>query len=254
MGITAQCFLLLLATFSPSTQELLTLKVREKISAQCGKNVTLDCEVSSPQHGLSIKRMKWYQSGTSFCVVNSEGEVVKNPELVGNDFHCKYRPGKLSLIIKNINPMTSGKSKLFECEVRSNKGTRDKVTTVELQEYCGKVTTDMKDGRPTCDFTHVYPGEEVHWFQGSKRLYEYQTTENVDKEGWLTIHSHLEQGNPESVYNCSLWSPERNAYITSALVTKNAGNTPKCLQCGAGSQRPTWTALIVTFLLALVLK
>lgn len=256
MGITTQYFLLwLLASFTSSTQELLTLKVRPKISAECGKHVILDCEVSSSQHGLSIKHMEWYQSSTSFCAINSEEVVITNPEHAANGINCTYQQGKLSLIIKNINPMNSGDSKTFGCKLRSNKGTREESTTVELQENCGQVIGVMNNAGPTCNFTHVYPDGEVHWFQGPRRLHGHQTTERVDKEGWLVIHSSLEQDSSESVYNCSLWSPKTNRYITSTLVANNLGMIKtRCSRCGAGSQRPTWTVLIVTLLLAVALK
>lgn len=108
--------------------------MRPKISAECGQPVTLDCEVSSSQHGLLIKHMEWYQNNTSICKkIDSKEKPIMDPKQAANGFHCDYQLGKLSLKIENINPMNSGESKPFWCKLRSNKGPRAESTTVELQ-------------------------------------------------------------------------------------------------------------------------
>ncbi|XP_034544290.1 uncharacterized protein LOC117816219 isoform X2 [Notolabrus celidotus] len=160
MELTALHLLLwFMVAFTSTAQELLSLRVSPKISAVCGQPVSLHCEVSSSQHGLSIKHMEWYHNNTSLCTMNSEDKnPIINPGFTVSDFDCKYHQGKLTLIFKKLQPMDTGD---FGCKLRSNKGTRVKSTTVELQECCGQVEGVMEHGRPTCTFTHVYPDGEV---------------------------------------------------------------------------------------------
>ncbi|KAM7009022.1 uncharacterized protein LKV04_001068 [Tautogolabrus adspersus] len=182
MGFTALHLLLwLLAAFAPTEQDMLTLHVSPRMSAGCGQQVALDCEVSSSQHGLSIKHMEWYQNKTSYCSVNSEETITTHQGHTQSNFHCEYQQGRLTLIFTEVQPIESGN---FRCKLRSNKGAKEKSTTVELQECCGKVEGVIKDGYPTCTFTRVYPDGEVHWFHGSHLLQtETQLTKRVEEGG-----------------------------------------------------------------------
>ncbi|CAJ1053623.1 uncharacterized protein LOC117816219 isoform X1 [Xyrichtys novacula] len=254
MGFSALHLLLwLLATVTLTTQELLTIRVTPKIVAACGQQVKLDCEVTSSQHGLSIKHIEWYQNNTSLCRINSEEVITTYHRHTVSDFHCEYQRGKLSIIFKEMKPMDSGDSKPFGCNIRSNKGVKDKSTTVDLQECCGHVEGVMKDGRPDCTFTRVYPDGEVHWFHGSHRLHGHHTGKRVEDGGWLTINSYLERKTSEVPYNCSLWSPKTGTYIASTLIKKRPKTNP-LLGNGAGSYEPAWTFGFVAVLLVVSLK
>ncbi|XP_065815550.1 uncharacterized protein [Labrus bergylta] len=241
MGFTALHLLLwLLAASTPTEQEMLSLYVTPKISAACGKQVTLACEVSSSQHGLSIKHMEWYQNNTSYCSVNSEETVSKKNHQ--SNFSCDYQQGRLSLIFTEVQPMESG---TFRCKLHSNKGAKFGSTTLELQDGCGQVKGLIKDDYPICTFTRVYPDGEVHWFHGSNRLHgKHKTNENVEDGGWLTIQSDLERKSSGESYNCSLWSTKTGRYIASTLVKSISQGTP---------MRTSWCfTILLVFLLKLL--
>ncbi|XP_060918541.1 uncharacterized protein LOC132992953 [Labrus mixtus] len=250
MGFTALHLLLwLLAASTPTAQEMLSLHVTPKISAACGQQVTLDCEVSSSQHGLSIKHMQWYQNNTSYCSVNSEETVTKEHQ---SSFRCEYQQGRLSLIFTEVQPMESG---TFRCKLHSNKGAKDGSTILELQDGCGQVEGLIKDGYPTCTFTRVYPDGEVHWFHGSKRLHgEHKTIEDVEDGGWLTIRSYMERKSSGVSYNCSLWSTKIGRYIASTLVEKEEFSPRERPLNGTGSQGPMRTSWCFTILTVFLLK
>lgn len=109
------------------------------VYAECGKEVLLKCEVSSPQDGLSVKFMGWSLDGKSMCSVNTEGNLVINHTHSLSSFHCHYSHGQLVLRIHNMQPQDAGSS-TYACKLRSNMGTAHKNTTVLLK---GQFTLDV---------------------------------------------------------------------------------------------------------------
>ncbi len=127
-------FPLNLSTISASfSTELVRLSVSHKITAECFKQVTLNCDVATSTHQLSIKHMEWSQGKTSLCSVDSEGEIITHPRHSLSEFHCVYEHGQLSLIFQNVQPLEGGESKPYRCKLQSNKGATHNYTTVELQ-------------------------------------------------------------------------------------------------------------------------
>ncbi|XP_063740796.1 uncharacterized protein LOC134865247 [Eleginops maclovinus] len=266
MGYTALYTLLwLLNAFTLPTQALVKLNVSPKITAECGKTVILNCDVSSSQNGLSIRHLEWFQNHTSFCKVDIEGKITyKQPN--SSDFHCEYKHRQLSLIFKRLKPLGSGNSKPYTCKIRSNHGALHAATRVELQECCWIVEGVWTNGRPTCTFRNVYPEGDVHWFHGHHNLSDgsvkQSTTKHVDGGGWLTIHSDLEQNHSGVTYNCSLKSAASGRYIASSLVENPELVQQKArtqvltnqVRSGVRSQRPMWTIFFVSTLLAVTLK
>lgn len=99
------------------------------MTAECGKHVTLNCNVSSPRNVLSVKFMEWSLNKTSLCSVDSEGKITKHHI---SDFHCKYTHGQLALILHKVRPLESANSN-YRCKLQSEQGARHGYTTVELQ-------------------------------------------------------------------------------------------------------------------------
>ncbi|XP_029288942.1 uncharacterized protein LOC115009102 isoform X2 [Cottoperca gobio] len=213
-----------------TTQELVKLRVSPRIIAECGKQVTLNCNVSSSRNGLSIKHMEWFQNHTSFCSVDSEGKIT-NHRHTQSDFHCEYRHGQLSLIFRRVQPLESRNSKPYVCKLQSNNGASHAKTSVELQECCWLVEGVWTNDRPTCTFKNVYPDGDVHWFHGSRNLSDesvkHHTTKHVDEGGWLTIHSYLEQNLSGGPYNCSLKSTTSG--MAQSWRTNAAPRLKRCL-------------------------
>ncbi|KAF1395054.1 hypothetical protein PFLUV_G00007560 [Perca fluviatilis] len=166
MVYTALYTLLWLLTAFVTPQELVTLSVTPKITAECGKQVTINCNVSSSRHGLSIKHMNWSQNNRSFCSVDNEGNITHHRHTLSH-FHCEYKHGQLSLIFKRVQPLESGD---YRCKLQSNQGAKHQYTIVELQECCGIVEGVSTSDGPACTFKYVYPDGDVHWFHGSHHL------------------------------------------------------------------------------------
>lgn len=252
----------LLNAFTLTTQELVKLNVSPKITAECGKHVTLNCYVSSSPNGLSIKHMAWIQNQTSLCSVDEEGKIKPHSR---TDFHCEYKHGHLSLIFKRVRPLESGNSKPYTCKLQSNRGASNAKTIVVIQECCWSFEGVWNEGHPTCTFRHVYPDGDVHWFHGSHNLSDgsvkQHTTKQVDN-GWLTIHSYLEHNLSGVPYNCSLKSTASGRYIASSLVENPDLHAQRVraqlhttrARNGVGSQRPMWTFFFVLISLALTLN
>ncbi|XP_032418986.1 uncharacterized protein LOC116720072 isoform X1 [Xiphophorus hellerii] len=236
-------------TLSPDSVKL---EVSPKIFAECGKPVSLHCNSSSPQQGLSVKYMEWSHGNMSLCSVDSEQTITKLQRHFQSDFDCKYEDGRLSLVFERMLPLQSGE---YRCKLRSNKGVANECTKVQLQEFCGKVEAVLRSHGPSCRFNHVYPDGDVHWFHDSRNVSDesvmQHTTKSIDSHGWMIIHSWLtlngtSERSSHEPYNCSLKSSTSGKYIASTLVQKHerravqgatgysrcAGNREKSLQAG----------------------
>lgn len=112
--------------------ELLKLRQNPRISAECGKRVTLNCDVASSREGLSIKHMQWSLNGTSLCTVDKQGQVTEHPVHTIGGFQCKYIHGQLSLVLHKVQPRETVNSK-YTCKMHCNQGVRHMNTAVELQ-------------------------------------------------------------------------------------------------------------------------
>lgn len=257
-------FMLLTTLCSLRTQELVRLNVSPQITAECGKQVILNCNVSSSRNGLSIKRMQWFLNEKILCSVDSEGKISPHHRHTPSAFDCEYNHGQLSLIFQNMQPLETGTSNSYMCKLHSNQAVAHKSTTVELQECCGIVENKLTSDGHICTFKHVYPDGNVHWFHGSHNLSAeapHNTTKQVDKDGWLTIRSYLERKCSDEPYNCSLTSTRSGRSIACTLVQNFQcpdGPKPEApthrVWNGAGSQGPMRTFLCILILVAVTLK
>lgn len=256
MGHKALHLLLwLLPVLTLTTQELV-LEVSPRVSAECGKRVTLNCRVSSSQNGLSVIKMQWYQDGTPLCSENKGNLTIHQKQSLSN-FHCEYEYGQLSLVFHEVQPMDIREK--FMCKLRSNQGADQKYSMVELQECCGNVTGSLEreGNRHICIFKHVHPDGDVHWFHGSHSYSSgphVDTSKQVEKGGWLTIHSSLRLKGSDRAFNCSLVSTDSGRYIASYSF-----QNPKVMGCRSGtngveSKGPMRTFLFVSILLGVSLK
>lgn len=261
MGFTA--LVCLLSAFTLTTQDLVSLIVSPTVTAECGQQVTLNCNVSSYQHGLTIKHMEWSQGKTHLCTVDSLGELTQHNTNSLGDFHCNYEDGRLSLTFPYVQPLNSGK---YRCKLRSTEGAPYEYTTVELKECSGEVESVFTSDGPSCIFHRVYPDGDVHWFHGHHNLSDRSmppdtftdTSKSVDEEGYLTIYSQLKRKGPYLPYNCSLKSTRSGRYIASTLVKIELYDIdrtrPLNSSSGVRSQEPMRTILGILILLAAIMK
>lgn len=108
--------------------ELVQLSPIPSVTAECGQQVVLRCDVSSSRRGLSIKHMEWSKYKTHLCSVNAEGKVTHSTE-GQSGFTCEYEPERLTLIF-GVRPMDEAE---YRCKLRSNRGTAYKYARVELK-------------------------------------------------------------------------------------------------------------------------
>ncbi|KAK2919117.1 hypothetical protein Q8A73_003488 [Channa argus] len=226
MGFTPLNMIWLVPVFTLTTQEMVGLSVSPQITADYGKPVTLQCNVTSKfPNELEVKYVEWSQNKMLLCSVNSEGIITTHNRLT--PFRCEYKNQQLSLIFQNVQPMDSGISNPFMCKLKSNQGASHAYSSLELEEYCGIVEVFLTSRGPGCTFKHVYPDGDVHWFHGSHRISDeslHNITKRISEGGWLTIHSYLNRPISGVPYNCSLKSTRSDRYIASALV-----HNPKAL-------------------------
>lgn len=251
MRTAALQLLWLLHAFTATAQELMKLRVSPWITAECDKQVMLDCNTSS-LHGLSIKYMEWSQDKTRLCSVDSGGNVTHYNYT--SHFHCEYGNGRLSLIFPRVAPVVSGESKPYRCKLRSNKGVSHGYTGVALQECCGAAQAVLMTDGPSCIFSRVHPDGDVHWFRGSHNLSDgstrQYTTKTVDAEGYLTVQSYLDREHPHGTYNCSLKSATSGRYIANALVGRNVNSMGQVSNNGIRSHEAQGIAMHILIFLA----
>lgn len=112
--------------------EMVTLNVSPQITAEDGKPVSLQCNVSSKSPDkLQIKYMEWSQNQTktTLCSVDSEGEMTTDKSSTMSDFRCEYNNNQLSLIFQKVEPMEIGS---YRCKLRSNQGATHVYSRLEL--------------------------------------------------------------------------------------------------------------------------
>lgn len=227
----------LLVTFTLS--DSLTLDVSSSITAECGKPVSLHCNISSSLAGLSIKHMQWSQSHT-YCSVDSEGIVTsKNLE----DYYCRYEKGHFSLHFYKWSPYIS--ESFYMCKLHSNQGIKSKYTQVESKEQAESVVSAWDLSSPACTFRKVCPGAEVEWFQDSQRITDQSliTTEtSVEAGSWFTIRSYLNKHDRSKVYNCTLRSSSSGRYLSSAVIGPPPSSS-SLVRGRAAGLGPVWTTL-----------
>ncbi|XP_008276719.1 uncharacterized protein LOC103354902 [Stegastes partitus] len=263
MGFTGLHVLCLLSALTLTTQDLVDLTVSPSVTAECDQQVTLNCDVSPHQHGLSITHMEWVHDKTQLCTVNSSGELNPQNKHSLGDFKCEYDEGRrLTLTFPHVGPLNKG---TYRCKLRSNRGAPYKYTAVELQECRGKVDADFTSRGPSCTFHRVHPDGEVHWFHGSHNLSDgflpIQTSKSVDEQGYLTIRSELTSTSSNVPHNCSLKSIRSGRYIESTLVKNEllarsypVASPPSTSNNGVRSQEPIRTILCVLIFLAAIMK
>ncbi|XP_024252321.1 uncharacterized protein LOC112230315 isoform X2 [Oncorhynchus tshawytscha] len=228
-----------------TTAELVKLSTVDSVIVPCHQRVTLRCDITTFQEGLSIKHLAWVrQDGKHLCDVNGTGVTGAHSGSTPSTMECSYTPQtQLTLTLLQVQPLEQGK---YLCKLRSNHGVKEATTTVELQECYRKAQPSVSDEGPTCTFTGVYPDGEVHWFQGPNNVTGDSTinTKQVEDGASLTITSSLKRKtvSGEGAYNCSLWIPSTGAYLTSSLVVPEHSKA-KVVQpnaSGAESIGPLW--------------
>lgn len=107
---------------------MVQLRAAPVLHAECGTDVSLKCEVSSPKQGLSVKYLGWSLNAAPLCFLTENSPINQSESL--RRFHCMYSHGHLSLVLHNAQPRDGGN---YACKLRSNKGTAHAATRVEFK-------------------------------------------------------------------------------------------------------------------------
>ncbi|XP_019718049.1 uncharacterized protein LOC109511407 isoform X2 [Hippocampus comes] len=262
MKFTSLLFVCFLTELTLGTQGLVSVS---NVTAECGKSVTIRCNVSKQRDGLSVKHMEWSQNHKPLCQVNSGGEL-KHSKNTKSDFRCEYQKGQLSLIFEKVLPEDSGASNRYMCKLRSNWGISHGYSWIELQECCGTVKGVLTKDGPVCTFSDVYPDAEVLWSHASQSQPEapgrQSTFKSVEEGGWVTIRSQLE-GNSNGAFNCTLkridsgrqivCNSSEDAQILDGYGLKPQGFTQNIVN-GSGALDPFMKILLISILVVIMQK
>ncbi|XP_038156652.1 uncharacterized protein LOC119793522 [Cyprinodon tularosa] len=196
-----------------------------EISANCGDTHTLICHVTQSMiRDAIIKTFQWEFETTALCKINQN---YSNSSIQCEN--TKTTSGQnLTLTIFNIVPKNEG---VYLCKIRTTQGAYSDQSHIKVKECHGNSTLSIDNNTATCSFDQFYPSGVVHWYQGDSNLTEGSKMETKQEDnGFYKIQSELsmEKGNYSQPYNCSLWIPSMNTYVSSQLVvsSSNKGHLP----------------------------
>ncbi|XP_054891848.1 uncharacterized protein LOC129363647 [Poeciliopsis prolifica] len=204
-------------TVSISVSQCEQLSTQPKVSRTCGENVTLNCsaKLAMPKDSKIVK-FDWQHKNTTLCQFMNNTSTSKT--------QCKFSNTTveltLSLTILDIIPSDEG---VYHCKLHSLGAAANGQSHLRVGDCFGKPRKGIEPDQ--CSFEKVYPIADIHWFQGDVNLTNgTETKQNVDDNGYFTVQSTapLEKGNERLPYNCSLWMPSLNTYISSRLVSSGS--------------------------------
>ncbi|XP_008414875.1 uncharacterized protein LOC103469137 [Poecilia reticulata] len=208
---------------SISVSQCRQLDTEPKVSRTCGENVTLTCNASVAMlKDSKIVKFDWQHKNTTLCQYTNNTSTDK----IQCNFTNTTSQLTLSLTIIDITPSDEG---VYHCKLHSVGGSANGQSHLRVGDCFRKPGKDIPSDK--CSFEEVYPIADIHWFQGDVNLTGgTETKQNVDDKGYFTVESTAptEKGNQRQPYNCSLWMPSLNKYISSRMVS--SGSTTQQLQ------------------------
>ncbi|XP_071768389.2 uncharacterized protein LOC139921901 [Centroberyx gerrardi] len=231
-----------------STREL-ELQTSPQVVAQCGKNVTLECDVSSSSE-FDIKKFAWMTAESKHLCQLDDGKFDREVlcESKAERLNKHWLRHRLTLTLTNMMPANQGE---YICKLYSSLGVKNNRTVVTLEECLGSFDFSNNQSHVECQFHGVYPDGTVHWLQGSSNLTDSSTTQTEqDQHGLYNVKSTLkiQPGNMSQPYNCSLWIPASMKYLSSQKldVTKPAARNTS----SGSSVKLQWICIMVGTLMA----
>ncbi|XP_014827590.1 PREDICTED: uncharacterized protein LOC106906709 isoform X1 [Poecilia mexicana] len=208
---------------SISVSQYKHLDTEPKVFKTCGENVTLNCNASEAKlKDSKIFKFDWQHKSKTLCQYMNNTSTDK----IKCNFTNTTSQLTLSLTILNIIPSDDGN---YHCKLHSGGGIANGQSHLKVGDCFGKPGKDTPSDQ--CSFEEVFPIADIHWFQGDVNLTDgTETKQNVDDKGYFTVQSTAptERGNQSQPYNCSLWMPSLNKYISSRMVS--SGSTTQQLQ------------------------
>ncbi|KAM4717010.1 uncharacterized protein FYW61_017227 [Anableps anableps] len=197
------------------------LDTEPKVLTTCGANATLTCNAStSVLEDSKIIKFVWQSKNTTLCQYeenNSTSKYLCNSTRTASEFI-------LTLTILDIIPADEG---VYHCKLHSTRVAANGQSQVRIEDCLGRAESSMDKNFAECSFDKVFPSGEVHWYQGDLNLTDAsETEENQDNDGYYKVQSKVptKKGSQSQPYNCSLWMPSVNRYLSSQLVV-SSGST-----------------------------
>ncbi|XP_026179832.1 uncharacterized protein LOC113140253 [Mastacembelus armatus] len=208
--------------------EGLELQATSIVVAECGKNVTLPCNISLSGN-LDIKLFGWLGENTTVCQYEkSKPEIEDVCELMMES--PNYR---LSLTLTNVMPLNEGR---YLCKLRSNMGVSSATTVVKVKGCLQSSHSSINETHAECRFKGVASNSTIQWYQGDVDLTVFASTWKEEvQHGLYNVFStiNIEKGNPRQPYNCSLTPYHGRVFASQAVHTANepgsSGNRAKLL-------------------------
>ncbi|XP_032443797.1 uncharacterized protein LOC116735802 [Xiphophorus hellerii] len=202
---------------SISVSQCKQLDTESNVNRTCGENVTLNCSASVAMlKGSKVVKFDWQHKNTTLCQYMNNTSTSK----IQCNFTNTTSELTLSLTILNIIPSDEG---VYHCKLHSLGAHANGQSHLSVGDCFGKPGKDTPPDQ--CSFDEVYPIADIHWFQGDVNLTDgTETKQSVDDKGYFTVQSRAptEKGTQKLPYNCSLWMPSRNTYISSRLVSSGS--------------------------------
>ncbi|XP_071371518.1 programmed cell death 1 ligand 1-like [Centroberyx affinis] len=201
-------------TFSRQSTRELELQTSPQVVAQCGKNVTLECDVSSSSE-FDIKKFAWMTAESKHLCQLEDGKLDHKVLCESKAEPLNKHRHRLTLTLTNMMPANQGE---YICKLYSSLGVENRRTVVTLEECLGSFDFSNNQSHVECQFHGVYPNGTVHWLQGSSNLTDSATTQTEqDQHGLYNVTSTLkvQPGDMSQPYTCSLWIPASMKYLSS---------------------------------------
>ncbi|KAF7221248.1 uncharacterized protein [Nothobranchius furzeri] len=220
-----------------SANDLVNLQTTDGTYAQCGDNVILTCNASSPQPwNLNIKKFVWQFGNTTMCQFGADQD--------DDQFKCESTNTTFNRIIfltlYNVMPTNEGN---YLCKLYSTSGSWNGGSQLRAEECLESTEASSNENYAECSFDGVYPSGEVHWFQGDTNVTEEAYThKEKDESERFNIRSvmNLKNNGLGEPYNCSLWIPSLGRYIATEEVSSG------------GSVRLQWIWLVVSLMMSFI--
>ncbi|KAG9264611.1 hypothetical protein AMEX_G22898 [Astyanax mexicanus] len=179
------------------------LNTNQDVEVECNQSIVLQCTIISPEP-VTVVDMHW---------------MKPNAERITNR-SCTLTSESLTCTITHASPGDAGN---YICVLQASNGHGNNKTTVTVRDCVKSAPSDPL----YCIFITNHSDGEVHWFCGEKNVTQASGKKQVKKTHEYFITSSLQDPGCDVDYNCSLWIPTLNTYVSSQCVQRNSSTNHK---------------------------
>ncbi|XP_077590728.1 uncharacterized protein LOC144208650 [Stigmatopora nigra] len=197
------------------------LKTTPNITAHCGDNVKLTCDVTSTI-SLDVKTFSWIAQKTQLCGI---GVKQRYPKVMCESEIGSFHP-TLNMTIINITAKHQGN---YLCKFHAQAGMNNSITFITVKDCLVNQHYTINESMAECWFNGSFNMGEIHWFKGADKLTETTNTKSIADHNnyYYSFKSTIKAPDKKQNYSCSLWIPERKKYVAnqSLRMVKDATNS-----------------------------